>query len=120
MSRNATIKLVKGDTYPEVNLTLRDANTGEPSDPNTWTPIDLSAATTTVRVDFRVPGTTAIMATANCVKVSGGAGGQCYFNIPAELTAAEGTYEGEIVIDRNGATETVYDRLTFKVRSRVG
>jgi len=113
-----TIYLVVGDTYPDVELTLKDSNTGEPSDPDTWTPIDLSALTTSVRVDFRLRGSDAIVASAACSKVGSGADGKVTFLIPTEVLAAAGTYEGEIVITYAAGTETVYDKLKVKVRSR--
>ncbi len=49
-----TIKHVQGDRYPVVTITLRDANTtnSDPSDPETWDVINLSANVSSVRVDY--------------------------------------------------------------------
>ena len=55
-----TIQLVKGDTLPEINFTLRDSNTAadgtilDELDASTWAPIDLTGAT--VRLKFRALG----------------------------------------------------------------
>lgn len=113
-----TIYLVQGDTYPEVNLTLKDSNTGEPSDPDTWSAIDLSAVTTSVRVDFLVRGSSTIVATADCTKTGSGVDGKVFFLIPSAVLAAAGIYEGEIVIVYAAGSETVYDKLKLKVRPR--
>lgn len=113
-----TIRIRKGDSYPEINLTLRDSNTGEPGDPESWLPIDLSAATASVRVDFRKIGESTILATASTTKVSGGSTGKVYFRLPSEVYDTIGTYQGEIVIVRDDGTETVLDRFKVKVLER--
>lgn len=110
------INLVKGDTYPEPNLTLKDSNTGEKGDEDSWLPIDLSLAS--VHVDFYRLGETDILATAICTKVGDGTAGDIFFRFPAAVANEEGNFEGEIVIDRSGALETVYKRFKVKVRGR--
>mgnify|MGYP006285657137 CR=1 FL=1 len=103
------IKLVKDDNLPEVTLTLTDTNTGSP--------IDLSASTTSVNVYFRAVGSTTVLSTLACSKVSGGADGVVKFYFPGSaLNVASGPYEGEIEINFNGLKQTVYDVLKFKVR----
>jgi hypothetical protein len=105
----STIKLVQGDNLPEVTLTLTDANTGSA--------IDLSAATTTVEVKFRAAGTSTVLATLSCSKVSGGGDGVVKFFFPGTtLNVAAGAYEGEITINFNGMIQTVYDVIKFRLR----
>ena len=59
MAYSDTLKLVAGDTLPELTFTLRDSNTaasGQTLDPNnsaTWAPIDVTGAT--VRLRLRLP-----------------------------------------------------------------
>ncbi len=113
-----TVRIRVGDSYPEINLTLRDSNTGEPGDPSSWSPIDLESAETSVRVDFREIGDSDILATADTTKVSGGSDGEVYFRLPSEVYDAVGTYQGEIVIERSDGTETVLDRFKVKVLER--
>ena len=104
-----TIKLVSGDNYPLIRLTLTDDVTG--------LPVDLSAGTTAVTVKFRATGTTTVLSTLTCTKPGGGADGVVTFYFPTtELDVAAGLYEGEICIDFNGLLQTVYDKLRFKVR----
>ena len=48
MAYASTIKLVVGDTLPELNFTLKDSNTAasgktlDPEDSTTWAPIDVT------------------------------------------------------------------------------
>ena len=92
------IKLVQGDNFPWITLTLTDKSTGAP--------LSLSAATT-------------ILSTLTCEKVGGGATGQVRFNFPgATLDVPAGSYEGEVEVDFNGETQTVYEVLKFSVRSQ--
>jgi hypothetical protein len=103
-----TIRLVQGDTKPDIALTLTDEATGNA--------IDLSAATTTVYVKFRAAGTTTLLNTITCTKTDALAG-KVQFNFSGGvLDVSAGLYEGEIEIDYNGDTHTVYDTLRFRVR----
>jgi hypothetical protein len=103
------IRLVKGDERPVIVLTLTDDVTGSP--------IDLSLTTTVVTVKFREAGTTTLLSTIACSKLSGGTTGQVQFDfLGGVLNVDPGMYEGEIVIDFNGQVQTVYDTLRFTVR----
>ena len=103
------IRLVKGDERPVIVLTLTDDVTGSP--------IDLSLGTTTVVVKFRESGTTTLLDTIACSKLSGGTTGQVQFNFANEVLDVDpGMYEGEVVIDFNGEVQSVYDTLRFTVR----
>lgn len=117
-----TIQLVAGDDKPEINLTLRDSNTAvsgltlDPDDPTTWAPIDITDPI--VRVKFRALGSTTVLDTMVCVKVSP-TDGTCY--MPWNLTTLDvdaGTYEGEIELTyADGRVMTLFDKMKFKVRS---
>lgn len=105
------IKLVQGDTYPWINLTLTDRATGQP--------LDLSDNQTAVRVYFRESGTSTILSTLTCEKVGGGSTGQVRFNFPGNtLDVPPGRYEGEVEVDFDGDKQTVYEVLKFNVRSQ--
>lgn len=104
------IRLVEGDEKPLIVLTLTDDITG--------TPIDLSAITTTVSVKFRKAGTTALLSTISCTKLSNGTTGQVQFGFSGGVLDVDaGAYEGEVVIDYNGSVQTVYETLRFTVRA---
>jgi hypothetical protein len=105
------IKLVQGDTFPIVRLTL--------TDPVTGTAINLSAGTTSVNVYFREAGTTTVLATLSCTKVNSGTTGQVQFNFATGvLNVDPGPYEGEIEINFDGQKQTVYELLKFNVREQ--
>lgn len=106
------IRLVKGDSKPVIQLTLTDDVAGSV--------LDLSAASTTVAVRFRKAGTTTLLSTINCSKVTNGTDGKVQFDFTGGvLNVDPGQYEGEIVVDYNGSTQTVYDLLTFRVRDNL-
>ena len=103
------IRLVKGNAKPDIILTLTDDNTASA--------IDLSAGTTTVTVKFRKQNTTAVLSTISTSKVGGGTTGQVQFDFSGNvLNVDPGMYEGEVNIDFNGAIQTVYDVMKFRVR----
>lgn len=103
------IRLVKGDERPVIVLTLTDDITNSP--------IDLSLSTTVVQVKFRGAGTTTLLSTISCSKLSGGTTGQVQFNFSGGVLDVDpGMYEGEIVINFDGEVQTVYDTLRFTVR----
>ena len=117
------IQVVANDTKPEVNLTIKDANTAaagltlDPDDSSTWAPIDLSDPT--IRVKFRALGGSSVLDTMTCIKVAPFTDGKCYMPWGAStLAVAAGTYEGEIELTyTTGAIWTLFDRLKFKVRA---
>jgi hypothetical protein len=104
------IRLVEGDEKPLIVLTLTDDITG--------TPIDLSLGTTTISVKFRKAGTTTLLSTISCSKLSGGTTGQVQFGFSGGVLDVDaGAYEGEVVVDYNGTVQTVYETLRFTVRA---
>lgn len=121
MAYSDTLKLVAGDTLPELTLTLRDSNTaasGQTLDPNnsaTWAPIDVTGAT--VRLRLRELGSTTVKSTLTCT-ITNGTGGKVATDFPTGTLDSAGTFEGEIEITfAAGGIQTVYDLLKLQVRS---
>ena len=121
MAYSDTLKLVAGDTLPELTLTLRDSNAaaaGQTLDTNnsaTWAPIDVSGAT--VRLRLRELGSTTVKSTLTC-SITDASAGKVATDFPAGTLVAEGTFEGEIEITfASGGIQTVYDLLKLQVRS---
>jgi len=111
-----TVKLIQGDAGPNINLTLKDKNTGEPSDPDSWDSIDLSPTLTAVYANIRLRGSTALFETTSCFIVGDGTDGQITYVPSAVLMAAAlGNYEAEIYIDFNGSIQTMHDILRLKL-----
>ena len=122
------IKLVAGDTRPQLVFSITDDVTGQP--------IDLSHPDTSIALKFRKVGARDIKARMTCGKLSGrlagdggldyagayvvpGAGGRAFMDWSASALDAEGEYEGEIEITfYDGGVQTLYETLKFKVRSQ--
>lgn len=122
------IKLVQGDTRPQLVFSITDETTG--------TPVDFSTAGTSAQMKFRPVGATEVKATMPCGKLSGivredgsidytapydvpGAGGRLYMNWSATALDTEGEFEGEIEITFSDNTvQTVYDAIKFKIRKQ--
>ncbi len=103
------IKLVQGDTGPEVKATLTDQNTNQP--------VSLLGATVYLRL--RAQGGTEILATSTGFLNPGTAKlGQVIFPWQeGDLELPPGLYEGEIeVVFPTGVHQTVYEPLQFVVR----
>lgn len=121
MAYSQTLKLVTGDTLPELNFTLKDSQTaasGQTLDENnsdTWAPIDVTGAT--VRLRLREVGSSTVKSTLTCT-VSNGAQGKVFTNFPSGTLDTAGTFEGELEITfTGGGIQTVHDLIKFKVRS---
>lgn len=108
------IKLVQGDTYPQIKITLTDLSSG--------LPIDLTGATVTLH--FRAVGsTTALFSRAGVVNPGTAAQGKAVFTWQSgDLDIPAGDYEGEVEIfwSNISARQTVYDLLKFRVREDIG
>jgi hypothetical protein len=103
------IKVVQGDTKPNITVTLTDEATGDP--------FDLSAASTAVYVKFRAAGSTTVLSTIACIKTDA-ANGEVQFDFSGDVLDVDpGMYEAEIEVDLDGSTHTVYDVLKFRVRA---
>ncbi len=116
-----TLNMVAGDTLPELTLTLRDKNTAaagatlDENTPTTWAPINLTGATT--RLKIREIGATVLTATLTCSIVDA-ANGKVATDFPAGTIEDAGQYEAEVEITfSDGGILTVYDLLKFKVRA---
>lgn len=121
------IKLVQGDTRPQLLFALTDEVTG--------TIIDLTTAASAL-MKFRTAGSTVIKASIPCIKLMGrqledgtidysapynvtGAGGRLYMDWPVGTLDEAGEFEGEIEITFSDATvHTIYDLIKFKVREQ--
>lgn len=103
------ILLVSGNNLPYINLTL--------TDPETSSPIDLTDEEVIVRVHLRARGGDTVLATIVCEKVTPAAG-KVRFSFPNDtLDVPHGLYEGEVEVEFDTQTQTVYDVLHFKVRA---
>lgn len=103
------IKLVQGDTGPQLRFTLTDEDTGLAS--------DLTGATVTLH--FRAAGaSTVLFSRAAYINPNTATSGVCILQWnTGDLDVTAGDYEGEIEIVRStGVRETIYDVLKFKVR----
>lgn len=102
------IKLVQGDTRPQIQVTLTDENTG--------LPIDVSGAT--CRLKFRAAGTSTLVDTLTGTVTNGQAGQVVFTWNSGSLNVDPGDYEGEVEVTfaNNGGVQTVYELLKFKVR----
>tara|TARA_B100000780_G_C20796502_1_gene316320 strand:+ start:107 stop:481 length:375 start_codon:yes stop_codon:yes gene_type:complete len=116
-----TIPLVKGDTLPELNLTLRDSNAaaaGQILDADnvlTWAPIDLTG--TTVNLKLRALGSTALKTTIPMSLHAPYTGGKVFMQWPVGALDTAGTFTGEVEVNyAGGGVQTVFDQLKFKVR----
>lgn len=122
------IRLVAGDTRPQLIFSITDQETG--------IPFNFSQPTTAVRVKLREAGATAVKATMTCGKLTGvvnadgtinynapydvpGAGGRVFMDWDPTALNTAGEYEAEIEITySDGTVQTVYEILKFKVREQ--
>jgi hypothetical protein len=116
-----TINLVKGDTLPELNLTLRDSNAAaagqilDSENSSTWAPIDLTGAT--AKLKFKALGSTALKSTITMTLQAPYTDGKVFMQWPTGVLDTAGTFTGEVEVTySSGAIQTVYDQLKFKVR----
>ena len=121
MAYSDTLKLVTGDTLPELTFTLKDSNTaaaGSTLDENnsaTWAAINVTGAT--VKLRLREIGSTTVKSTLTCT-VTNGSAGKDATDFPNGTLDTAGTFEGELELTfPNGGIQTVNDLIKFKVRS---
>lgn len=103
------IKLVQGDTAPQIKLTLTNEVTGAA--------INLTGATVTLH--FRAVGSTTVTFSKQAlVNPETASTGVCVVVWNAgDLNVDSGDYEGEVeVVLADGARETIFELLKFKVR----
>lgn len=101
------IPLVRGDTGPQVKVTLTDETSGDA--------MDITGAT--IYLHFRAADTTEVLSTLTGSIVSGPAGTAVFEWEEDTLDVPEGSYEGEIeVVFANGMRQTVFALVAFAVR----
>lgn len=103
------IKLVQGDTGPQVRLTLTDETSGDA--------IDLTGATVTLH--FRAVGASSVLfSRAAYVNPDTATSGIAVLQwSEGDLNIAAGEYEGEVeMVLASGVRQTMYDLLKFKLR----
>ena len=121
-----TINLVQGDTNPVLIFTLRDSKTPKDSntlldedDSSTWKVINISGYT--LELKFKAANSSTVLFTKS-LDVTDGANGVAQMIWPTGgLDVPAGVYEAELeVTDANtpARTQTVYDKLKFKVREQ--
>jgi|TARA_B110000211_G_scaffold230829_2_gene291114 hypothetical protein len=123
MAYYETIKVVAGDTKPDLEFTLRDAHTAatgkslDEDEPSTWAPLDLSSST--IEVKFRSLGGEAVLDTMTCgILDQTTKPGQCFMQWnPTTLDVEAGTYEAEISVTDSAGSQTAVDKFKIKVRS---
>ena len=105
------IKLVRGDTAPQIRLTLTDEVSGLP----------INLLSTTVTLHFRAVGSeTVLFSRPAIVNPDLAPTGVCVISWETgDLNQEPGDYEGEIEIVRpGGSRETLYDILKFRLREQ--
>ena len=120
MAYSDTIKLVVGDTLPELTFNLKDSNTAasgatlDIEDSTTWAPVNLTGGSVKLRV--REVGKTTVLSTITAT-ISAPSAGTCTLIFPSGTWATAGTFEGELEFTKaDGNIQTVQDLVKFKVR----
>ena len=123
------IRLVQGDTRPQLVLSVTDDNTG--------LPIDLSDEGTSALVNFRESGSDTIKVTMLCFKLNGiedpetgevnldapydaiGRGGRLVMDWSVDALDTAGDFEAELEITfSDGGILTAYDIARFTIREQ--
>ena len=120
MAYSETIKLVKGDTLPELTITLKDSNTAasgqtlDPEDSDTFAPINITGGT--VRVRVREIGETTILKTITA-SITDASNGKVAMLFPSDTFPDAGVYEAEVEFTKSdGNIQTVNDLIKLSVR----
>ena len=99
------IKLVQGDTKPQVKLIISENDS----------PVDITGATVTLH--FRAVGSSTTLFSRNASITDGSAGVATVVWQTSDLVRDAGDYEGEVeVVFGDTTRQTVYDLLKFKLR----
>lgn len=117
-----TIKLVTGDSMPDISVVLRDSNSAssgvayDENNPSTWAVIDLSLAYQ-VKMYIRKLGETTLLKTILGI-IADAPNGNVLFNFNNNEFTEDGIYEAEFEITyQDGGVHTAYDLLKLRVRS---
>ena len=121
MAYAQTVKVVTGDTLPEVTVGLKDSNkaatgkTLDAADNTTWAPIDITGATVKLRI--REVASTTIIKTIT-MTITDATNGKAATDFPSDTWTKAGVFEGEVEITfSDGGIQTLYDLIKFTVRS---
>ncbi|WP_025139008.1 hypothetical protein [Achromobacter sp. DH1f] len=123
------IRLVQGDTAPQLQLSLTDQRTRRP--------LDLSGPGTTSRLLFREVGADTVKATMPCFAIAGlvdpdtgdvdfrppydvpGRGGRLAMDWSVDALDSAGEFEGEVELTfPDGRIQTAFAILKFQVREQ--
>lgn len=122
MAYSETIKLVQGDTLPQIKITIRDQNTAaagktlDPEDPTTWAIVDLTSCA--VRMKIRELGNTTVKETLTGAVINPTAG-EAVFAFDADTLDTAGTFEAEIEYQSaTGGIQSIYDLIKLQVREQ--
>lgn len=126
---NDKIRLVQGDTRPQMDFSLTDESTGAA--------IDLSGIDTTIRMLFREVGADIAKAVMPCYPIAGyrdpetgevsyappydvaGTGGRVVMDWSAEALDTAGEFEGEVEVTFGvGNVQTAFQIMKFTVREQ--
>ena len=120
MAYSETIKLVKGDTLPELTITLKDSNTAasgqvlDPEDPDTFAPINVTGGT--VRIRVREIGETTILKTITA-SITDASAGKVAMLFPSDTFPSAGIFEADGEFTKSdGNIQTVNDLIKLNVR----
>lgn len=120
MAYSDTIKLVVGDTLPELTFNLKDSNSAasgatlDVEDSTTWAPVNLTGGSVKLRI--REVGKTTVLSTITAT-ISAPSSGTCTLIFPSGTWSTAGTFEGELEFTKSdGNIQTVQDLIKFKVR----
>ena len=120
MAYSDTLKLVVGDTLPELTFNLKDSNTAasgatlDVEDSTTWAPVNLTGGSVKLRI--REVGKTTVLSTITAT-ISAPSAGTCTLIFPSGTWSTAGTFEGELEFTKSdGNIQTVQDLIKFKVR----
>ena len=120
MAYSDKIKLVVGDTIPELTFNLKDSNTAasgktlDAEDSTTWAAVNLTGGAVKLRI--REVGKTTVLSTITAT-LSAPSAGTCTLIFPSGTWSTAGTFEGEIEFTKSdGNIQTVQDFIKFKVR----
>ena len=115
------IYLVRGDTLPAIELTLRDKNTAaegvtlDENDSDTWAPYDLTGAT--VSFKFRAEGSSEVKDVLPMMITGNPSDGKVTIIWGPTTLDTAGVFTGEIEItSAESKVATVFEQLRFVVR----
>jgi|TARA_B100001093_G_scaffold16219_1_gene14786 hypothetical protein len=120
MAYATTLRMVKGDTLPELTITLKDSNTAasgqvlDQENSDTFANVDITGGT--IRIRIRQIGETTILKTVTA-SITDASNGKVSMVFPSDTFPAAGLYEAEVELTKStGDIQTVVDLIKFNVR----